>query len=100
MHPLIAHETLTAIQILGNACEAFAKKCIKGIRANKERCEHWIEWSLALVTPLATEIGYDRAAELAHKAYKENRTVREVVLESGLLSRDKVDELLDPKNMI
>ncbi len=52
------------------------------------------------MTPLATEISYDRAAELAHKAYKENRTVREVVLESGLLSRDKVDELLDPKNMI
>ncbi len=100
MHPLIAHETLTAIRILGNACEDFAKKCIEGIRANKERCEHWIEWSLALVTPLAAEIGYDRAAELAHKAYKENRTVREVVLESGLLSRDKVDELLDPKNMI
>jgi fumarate hydratase class II len=100
MHPLIAYETLTAIHILGNTCEAFAAKCIKGIKANKERCNQWIEMSLALVTPLANEIGYDKASELAYKAYKEKRTIREVTLESKLLSRKKIDELLDPKNMI
>ncbi|HEB32440.1 MAG TPA: class II fumarate hydratase [Spirochaetes bacterium] len=100
MHPLIAFETLTAMDILLKTCEAFAEKCINGIRANKERCAHWIEWSLALVTPLATEIGYDRAAELAYKAYKENRTIREVVEEAEILPPNKINELLDPKNMI
>jgi fumarate hydratase class II len=100
MHPLIAHETLSATEILGKACESFAKKCIDGIKANKDRCAHWIEWSLALVTPLATEIGYDKAAELAYKAYKENRTIRDVVEESKLLPPDRVNKLLDPKNMI
>ena len=100
MHPLIAHETLTAIDILGKTCESFAEKCINGIKPNNERCKHWIEWSLALVTPLATEIGYDKAAELAHKAYKENRTIREVVEEAELLPPNKINELLNPKNMI
>jgi fumarate hydratase class II len=100
MHPLIAYETLSSAEILGKACESFAKKCIDGIEANKERCGHWIEWSLALVTPLATEIGYDRAAELAYKAYRENRTIRDVVEESKLLPPERINELLDPKNMI
>jgi len=100
MHPLIAYETLTAIQILGNTCSTFAKKCIEGIQANRERCTRWIEWSLALATPLANEIGYDKASELAYKAYRENRTIREVALESKLLSEKKIDELLNPKNMI
>jgi fumarate hydratase class II len=100
MHPLLAYETLSAMEILGRACESFAVKCIEGISANVERCGHWIEWSLALVTPLATEIGYDKAAELAYKAYKENRTIRDVAEESGLLTPEKINELLDPKNMI
>jgi fumarate hydratase class II len=100
MHPLIAHETIEAVQILGNCSEVFANKCIRGIKADKERCAQWLEWSLALATPLANEIGYDKASELAYKAYREKRTIREVALESNLLSREKIDELLDPKNMI
>ncbi|MFW5744605.1 MAG: aspartate ammonia-lyase, partial [Spirochaetota bacterium] len=63
-------------------------------------CEYWIEWSLALVTPLATRIGYDKAAELAHKAFHENRTIRDVVTESGLLEESEIGELLDPRSMV
>lgn len=100
MNPLIAHETLSAMELLTNTCRVFADKAIADLQADKERLEFWIEWSLALVTPLATEIGYDRAAKLAYQAYKEKRKIREVVRESGLLSEEKINQLLDPAGMV
>ena len=100
MHPLIAFETLASLDLLSNSCRAFAERCIDGLTANTERLDYWIEWSLALVTPLATEIGYDQAAKLAYKAYKENRKIRDVVAEAGLVSPEKLDELLDPRGMV
>lgn len=100
MHPLIAMETLDSLEVLAATCRRLATKAIDGIEADRERLEFWIEWSLALVTPLATEIGYDQATKLAYKAYKEKRKIREVVLESGLLPESKVTELLDPSQMV
>ncbi len=100
MNPLIALETLSSIDILANTCRVFADRAIAGLEADRERLEHWIEWSLALVTPLATEIGYDQASKLAYTAYREKRKIRDVVLESGLLSEEKVNELLDPSKMV
>jgi len=100
MHPLIALETLSSISLLSNTAEALAQRCVSGITADRERCDYWIEWSLALVTPLATEIGYDRASKLAYKAYKEKRTIRDVVLEENVLPEKRVNELLDPRSMI
>ena len=100
MHPLLAHETLTAIDLLREACTAFARRCIDGIEVDAARCEYWIEWSLALVTPLATRIGYDKAAELAHIAFDSRRTIRDVVRESGLIPEDELEKLLDPRSMI
>jgi fumarate hydratase class II len=100
MNPLIAFETLSALSILTESCKAFAVRCIDGIQADRERCEYWIEWSLALVTPLATRIGYDKAAELAHIAFEQKRTIRDVVSDSGLLPEDEIRELLDPRSMI
>ena len=100
MNPLVAYETLSAIDILREGCLAFARRCVDGIAVDEARCEYWIEWSLALVTPLATRIGYDKAAELAHKAFEEKRTIREIVSESGLLSDEEIKALLDPRSMI
>ncbi|MFW6293522.1 MAG: class II fumarate hydratase [Spirochaetota bacterium] len=100
MHPLLAYETLSAIGLLRESCTRFAERCVDGITVDEKRCEYWIEWSLALVTPLATRIGYDKAAELAHKAFHENRTIRDVVIESGLLGESELDELLDPRSMV
>ncbi len=98
--PLIAYETLSAIELLANACRALDERCIQGIEADVERCEYWIEWSLALVTPLAIKVGYDRATQLAYKAYKEKRTVRDVILEEGVLTEAECDEVLDPRTML
>ncbi len=100
MQPLIAYETLSAIDLLSNACTALADRCVAGIEADRERCRHWLEWSLALVTPLAARIGYDRAAELAHRAFRERRTVREVALEERVLPAEELERLLDPGTMI
>jgi len=100
MHPLIAYETLSAMDLLGNACVALAERCITGIEADAERCRYWLEWSLALVTPLATRIGYDRAAALAYRAFRERKTVREVALEEDVLPAAELERLLDPAAMI
>ncbi len=100
MNPLIGYETLASITLLANTCNALAERCIRGLEADEERCAYWIEWSLALVTPLATKIGYDKAAALAHKAYKSKRTIREIVRGEKIFSDQELDELLDPKRMI
>lgn len=99
MHPLIAYETLTALELAGNSAEALAARCIAGITVDAERCREHLEQSLALVTPLAIRIGYDTAAELAHRAYRERRTIREVAAEAGVLPADELERILDPQNM-
>ena len=100
MMPLIAYETLTALRLMANTCEAFADRCIAGIQADEARCRQWIEWSLALVTPLATRIGYDQAAKLAYEAFREKKTIREVVREKKILTEDEIDVILDPNKML
>jgi fumarate hydratase class II len=100
MMPLIAYETLDSLSLLANTVQVLRDRCIRGIEADPQRCADWVEWSLALVTPLATRIGYDKAAEIAYQAYKEKKTVRQLLGESGLLPQEEVDKVLDPKSMI
>jgi fumarate hydratase class II len=100
MMPLIAYETQDALSLLTAASRALLGRCVAGLEADTERCAEWIEWSLALVTPLATRIGYDRAAALAYRAYREKRRVRELVVEEGLLSAQEAAEALDPASMV
>jgi fumarate hydratase class II len=99
MMPLIAQETQESLELLTRVCRAFAGRCIAGIRADEERCGHWVEWSLALITPLAARIGYDRAAELAYRAFREKKTVRAVLEASKLLPPGEIEALLDPRGM-
>ncbi len=100
MHPMIAWCSLRAMEILGAAARALGERCITGIKADEKRAGDWIEQSLALVTPLALKIGYDKAAELAHEAYQSGKTVREVVKAAGILPDEEVDRLMDPGSMI
>lgn len=100
MQPLIAYHSITSTDILTNAVKVFADKCVIGIEANRKRCDELVEWSMALVTPLALKIGYDRAAEVSYKAYRENKTVRQVVVEEGILTEEEAREILDPKKML
>jgi len=100
MNPLIAYETLSALALLRESCLAFAGRCVEGIEADRERCAQWVEWSLALATPLALRLGYDRAAELAHEAFERRVTIRELVREKGIFSEEELEELLDPRKML
>jgi fumarate hydratase class II len=99
MMPVMAHNLIQSIQILAAGGDNFRKRCIEGLRANEQRCREMVEQSLALATALAPEIGYERAAEIAKKAYTSNKTVKEVTREEGLFPEEKLDSLLDPRRM-
>jgi len=98
--PLIAKALLDSINVLGNGARLFATRCVEGIEVNRDHCHDLVRRSLMLVTALNPLIGYDNAAKVAKKAYAENKTLREVVLELGLLDEETVDRALDPSSMI
>ena len=99
MLPVIAHNLLQSISILGSAAKIFAAKCIDGTTANEARCRSLIENSLAMCTALAPVIGYERAAAIAKEAYRTGKTVREVSMEEKVLPEAQLNELLDPLKM-
>ena len=99
MLPLIAHNLTNSITILSNCTIVFTEKLIIGLKANKEKCAGYIEGSLAMCTSLAPVIGYDKAADIAYKAYNSGKTVREIAIEENVLDKDKLNELLDPLSM-
>jgi fumarate hydratase class II len=100
MMPLIAYHLLESVRLLANAVDNFSKKCIDGIKADRERCEEMIEKSLGLATNLTLKIGYDEAARIARKAYDQRKTIRQVVEEEGIFSKEDLNLLLDPWSMI
>jgi len=99
MMPVMAHNLLESIRLLGNACGVFSEKCVRGIEANEERCRELVELSMAMVTSLAPRIGYDRAAEIAKESARTGRTVREICLEKKVLPAAELERALDPVAM-
>ncbi len=99
MMPVMAHNLLCSIRLLGNVIEILADKCVSGIVANKERCQELIELSMAMVTSLAPKIGYDRAAEIAKESERTGKTVRELALEKKVLPEAELKAALDPVAM-
>ena len=95
--PLLAHNVLQSIDLLAGAARMLADECLEGLVADEQRCEAYIEKSLALVTALVPHIGYDRAAELAKKAYESGKTVRHTALEARVLPEEELDKLFDFK---
>ena len=95
MMPVIAHNLIFSMGILANACGVLAERCVEGIVANAEQCAYWLERSPALVTALAPRIGYAEAAKLAKEAVAKNLTVRQLVMDKGILKGKELDEVLD-----
>ncbi len=95
MMPVIEHNLLFTMMILTNASRVLAERCVEGIEADATQAEHWLERSPALVTALAPKIGYAAAAKLAQEAVEKNVTVRQLVMEKGLLKGKELDEVLD-----
>lgn len=100
MMPSSAYSLLMSIEILTRSTEIFADKCIKGISANKEKCKEYLEKNPIIVTSLTPYLGYEKSAQIAKKAYKEGKSVREIVLKEKLISPLQLDKLLSLKNLI
>lgn len=97
--PVLAHNFLESAELLANAAETFGERFVAKLEANAEHCEQQVEQSMALATALNPHIGYDKASNAAKTALKEDKTVREVVLEKGYLDESEVEEVLDPELM-
>ncbi len=100
MQPLIAFECLSSLEILAHAVRLFETRCVAGIDADRERCGELVEQSLALVTPLALKIGYDRASAIAKTALEERKTVREIAIREGVVTAEEAAILFDPAKML
>lgn len=100
MEPVIAYSLFTSIDMLGRACRTLADRCIGGITANRERTRKMVENSIGLVTALNPLIGYEKSTEIADAALQTGRSVYDIVLEKGYLTKEQLDEALSPENMI
>jgi aspartate ammonia-lyase len=99
MMPVIAHNIVFGLIIVGNASRVFAERCVEGIEADEAQCAYWLERSPALVTALAPRIGYAEAAKLAKEALATGLTVKELVTKKGLLKGAELEEVLDLRAM-
>jgi len=98
--PMMIYNLLMSARLLGDACVSFNDNCAIGIVPNLTAINKNVENSLMLVTALNTHIGYEKAAQIAKKAYKENSTLREAALALGYLTNEQFNEWVDPKKMI
>jgi fumarate hydratase, class II len=99
MMPVMAHNLVFALMIVGNATAVLAERCVDGIEADEAQCAYWLERSPALVTALAPKIGYAEAAKLAKEAVASGLTVRELVVKKRILQGKELDKVLDLRAM-
>ena len=98
--PLIAHNILQSIDLLADSTKNFSLYCVKGLKQTKLKLKEYLDNSLMLVTALAPHIGYDNAAKIAKTALKNNTTLKEEALKTGLINEKDYDKIVDPKKMI
>ncbi len=99
MMPVITHNIVFGLMIVGNATRMLAERCVTGIEADEKLCAYWLERSPALVTALAPKIGYAESAKLAKEALATGLTVKELVIKKGLLHGKELEEVLDLRAM-
>ena len=98
--PLLAHTIINSASLLAEACASFNYNCLNRLEPNRHRLEKYTEVSLMLITALNTHIGYEKAAEIAQKAYNENTTLREAAVNSGYVSEQDFDRWVNPDGMV
>ena len=98
--PVLAYNILQSIKLLSDGCRSFTKNAVVGIKPNHERINHNLYNSLMLVTALNPHIGYDKAAQVAKKAFIDQTSLRETVIELGFLSGEEFDKFINPEHMI
>lgn len=97
--PMLSHNLFQSLHLLNAAAELLAEKCIKGIIADEKRCMDLVEHSFAMLTALSPYIGYEAASNIAKEAGATGRTIREVALEKGLITKEKLDVILSAVEM-
>lgn len=100
MEPVLCQSIIESIVFLQRAIDTLRDKCVEGITANKDVCEHMVKNSIGIVTALNPYIGYKNSTVIAKEALETGKSVYDLVLEKGLLSKDKLDEVLDLKSML
>ncbi|MFK8265039.1 aspartate ammonia-lyase [Capnocytophaga cynodegmi] len=100
MEPVLCQSIIESIVFLERALDTLREKCIVGITANREVCLNMVKNSIGIVTALNPHIGYKNSTKIAKEALETGKSVYDLVLEHKLLSQDKLDEILDPKNML
>ncbi len=98
--PVIAYNILQSIRLFADSVMSFTDHCVVGITPNLDKISNNLDKSLMMVTALAPKIGYDNAAKIAKEALKNDTTLREETIKSGLISEKEYDEIMDPKKMI
>lgn len=100
MEPIIVESILESITWLTNAMDTLRTRCIDGITVNKEHCEEMVRSSIGIVTALNPYIGYKNSTKIAKEALETGGSVYDIVLQKGLLSKEELDRILDPENML
>ncbi|MEB3309348.1 MAG: class II fumarate hydratase [Snowella sp.] len=98
--PVMIHNLLHSIRLLSDASDSFRKHLVIGLEANRQQIQHYLTNSLMLVTALNPHIGYDKAAQVAKKAYQENKTLKEASIELGFLTSEEFDAWVRPAEML
>mgnify|MGYP003879809591 CR=1 FL=1 len=98
MMPVIAYTLLESLEILASASRTLAS-CVEGIAANREMCIKYAEKSTALITVLAPVLGYDRAAKIAQKAQEGEKSIEQIIVEEGILTKEDAEKLLILKKL-
>jgi len=99
MGPVIAFNLLQSLQVMQRALDVFNRFALEGMEANRVRCQAYVDKSFGIVTALNPHLGYDVAAQLVKEAMKTGMTIKELILEKGLLTQEEMDEILDPIQM-
>jgi fumarate hydratase class II len=98
--PLIIYNFLHSTRLLADACRQFTDHLVVGLEADRERIDELMRGSLMLVTALSRRIGYDKAAEVAHKAHRDRTSLREAAVELGYVTGEEFDEIVRPEKMV
>ncbi|AMX02238.1 aspartate ammonia-lyase [Microbulbifer thermotolerans] len=99
MEPVIAFNLLQSMRLMTQAMNTLAHRCVSGITANEHRCRELVENSIGLITAVTPFIGYENATRIAKEALNSGRSVKELVLEEGLLNEEELNDILQPENM-
>lgn len=99
MEPIMAFNLFNSLKYMTNAVNTFVDKLLIDLQPNEKQCEEWLDKSVGIVTALLPHIGYENSAMLAKEAYMTGRPIRQIILEKGLLTKEKMNHILSPKQM-